>query len=159
MSNDGFTFLPGGLRPPKSDPLVCALGALDELNAALGLLRAHLGGTPAAPRIEAIQRAILEIGAELSTGQPHLEMEAVAALEREIAQREAGLPPLNGFLLPGANEASARAHWARTVCRRAERELVRARESHPERVFPAALVWLDRLSSLLFALAREMETP
>jgi cob(I)alamin adenosyltransferase len=63
---------------------------------------------------------------------------------------------LRDFVLPGANEASARAHWARAVCRRAEREGVRAREAHPERVTTAALAYLNRLSSLLFALARKL---
>ena len=156
MNDDGFTSLPGGRHIRKSDPLICALGSLDELNAALGLLRAALVGQPDAAQIESIQRRVLDIGAELATGRPQLAFDAAAALEDEIARRNSGLPPLRGFVLPGDSEVSARAHWARTLCRRAERELVRARESHPELVFPSALDWLNRLSALLFAMARTL---
>ena len=159
MNDDGFTCLPGGARVSKSDVRLDALGALDELDAALGLLRAALAGRPDAVRIEAIQRDLLQIGGELATGRPALAADAGAALAAEIARRNAALPPLREFVLAGATEASARAHFARAACRRAEREAVRVRETHPELVFPAALVYLNRLSGLLFALAREMERP
>ena len=154
MNDDGFTFLPGGRRVSKSDALIGAIGSLDELNAALGLLRAQLAGHADATLVESIQRNILQIGSELATGKPQLDASATAALEREIERRNAGLPPLHDFVLPGDSEASARAHFARTVCRRAERELVRAQESHPARVSAAALAYLNRLSNLLFAVAR-----
>ena len=154
MNDDGFTFLPGGVRVSKADARLDALGALDELDAALGLLKVALAGKPAAARIEALQRDLLKIGGELATGQPALEAAAVAALDAETARRNAALPPLREFVLAGANEASARAHAARAVCRRAEREVVRLREAHPEIVFPPALAYLNRLSALLFALAR-----
>lgn len=156
MHDDGFTQLPGGLRLRKSDALFDALGALDELNAALGLLRALPAGTPDAARIEVRQRDLLCLGAELATGEPRLGPDAVAALERDLATLDAAAPPARDFILPGASEASARAHWARAVCRRAERELVRAQESHPDRVFPSALAYLNRLSTLLFARARTL---
>ena len=159
MNDDGFTFLPGGVRVSKSDARMDALGALDELDAALGLLRVALAGKPDAARIECIQRDLLKIGGELATGKPALEASAVAALDGEIARRNAALPPLREFVVAGANEASARAHVARAVCRRAERELVRVREAHPGIVFPAGLAYLNRLSGLLFALAREAENP
>ena len=159
MNDDGFTFLPGGVRVSKSDARMDALGALDELDAALGLLRVALAGKPDAARIECIQRDLLKIGGELATGKPALEASAVAALDGEIARRNAALPPLREFVVAGANEASARAHFARAVCRRAERELVRVREAHPGIVFPAGLAYLNRLSGLLFALAREAENP
>ena len=158
MNDDGFTSLPGGRRVGKSDPLICALGALDELHAALGLLRAAIPGTPEADRIESIQRYAKTVGGELAAGSPRLEPEAVAGLEREIARLDAFLPPARGFVLPGANEASARAHWARAVCRRAEREWVRARERYPDRVSAPAIAFLNRLSGLLFSLARLLET-
>ena len=154
MNDDGATLLPGGKRVSKSNPLVCALGSLDELNAALGLLRAALAGKPDAALIESLQKNILVIGGELATGKPALGTEAVAALEQEIAARTAGRPPPREFVLPGADETSARAHWARAVGRRAERELIRAQEAWPERVFPPARAWLNRLSHLLFALGR-----
>ena len=159
MNDDGFTFLPGGVRASKADARLDALGALDELDAALGLLKVALAGKPAAARIEVLQRDLLKIGGELATGRPALAPEAVAALETEIAQRNAALPPLHEFVLAGASETSARAHAARAVCRRAERELVRVRHTHPEIVFAPALAYLNRLSGLLFALARAAENP
>ncbi len=154
MNDDGNTSLPGGLRVSKSDALIGAIGSLDELNAALGLLRAQLAGHAGAALVESIQRNLLQIGSELATGKPQLEASAIVALEREIERRNAGLPPLHGFVLPGDSETDARAHWARAVCRRAERELVRAQTFDAERVFPLALAYLNRLSTLLFVLAR-----
>ena len=154
MNDDGFTFLPGGVRISKADVRLDALGALDELDAALGLLRTALAGTPEAALIETLQRDLLKIGGELATGRPALAPEAVAALDAETARRNAALPPLREFVLAGENETSARAHVARAVCRRAEREVVRARAAHPDLVFPPALAYLNRLSGLLFALAR-----
>ena len=159
MTDEGFTFLPGGVRVSKADGRLDALGALDELDAALGLLRVALAGHPDAARIESSQRDLLKIGGELATGRPALAPDADAALEGEIARRNAALPPLRGFVLTGATEASARAHVARAVCRRAEREIVRVRETHPELVFPPALAYLNRLSGWLFALARACERP
>ena len=159
MNDDGFTFLPGGVRVSKSDVRLDALGALDELDAALGLLKVALAGTPDAALAEAIQRDLLRIGGELATGRPALAPDAVAALETETARRNAALPPLREFVVAGASEASARAHAARAVCRRAERNLVRVREAHPAIVFPPALAYLNRLSGLLFALARAAENP
>lgn len=155
MSDDGFTSLPGGPRLRKSDPLICALGGLDELNAALGLLRAALAGLPDAALIETVQRDLLHIGSELATGRPRLEAAALARLEAEIARRKTGQAPPAGFVLPGADERSARAHWARAVCRRAEREFVRAQETYPDRASALALAYLNRLSYLLFATAQQ----
>lgn len=155
MNDDGTTSLPGGLRASKSDALICAIGSLDELNAALGLLRAQLAGHADAALVESIQRDILQIGGELATGKPQLDASATAALEREIERRHAELPPLHHFVLPGDSEASARAHFARAVCRRTERDLVRAREPHPERAAAAAMAYLNRLSNFLFVLARK----
>mgnify|MGYP003608063240 CR=1 FL=1 len=157
MNDDGFTFLPGGVRLSKSDVRLDALGALDELDAALGLLRTALTGIPDAELVETVQRDLLRIGGEIATGQPALEAAAGAALDAETARRNAALPPLREFVLAGTSEASARAHVARAVCRRAEREVVRARDAHPDLVFPPALAYLNRLSALLFALARGAE--
>jgi cob(I)alamin adenosyltransferase len=157
MNDDGFTSLPGCPRLPKTDPRFEALGSLDELSAALGLLRAVLPADPRAARLESIQRDLLAIGAELATGHPQFPAEAVLLLERAAAALSAGLPPLHGFLLPGTNEPSARAHWARAVCRRAEREFLRAGEAGAAAGFPAARQYLNRLSGFLFSLARALE--
>ena len=157
MNDDGFTFLPGGVRVSKSDVRMDALGALDELDAALGLLKVALAGRPDAAQIESIQRDLLKIGGELATGQPALAPDAGAALATETARRNAALPPLREFVLAGASDASARAHFARAVCRRAERELVCVRQTHPEIVFAPALAYLNRLSAWLFAAARALD--
>lgn len=157
MNDHGITSLTGGESLDKSAPIICAVGSMDELNAALGLLRAILPAGPDAEQVAEWQRQTLRIGAELATGREQLPAEAVAALDRQLAEREATLPPLDGFVLPGNNETTARAHWARVICRRAERAVVAVRATHPERVFPATLAWLNRLSSCLFALARAYE--
>ena len=93
INDDGFTFLPGGRRLSKADPLLDALGSLDELNAALGMLRAALESPPDAALIESLQKQVLAIGGELATGQPRLAPDVVAALEAETARRAADLPP------------------------------------------------------------------
>lgn len=154
MSDDGFTTMPGGLRLRKSDVLLDALGALDELNAALGLLRTAIAGSAESALLETIQTDLLRIGGELATGKTQLDPAALARLDGEIARRGTPRPPAADFARPGANEREARAHWARATCRRAERELVRAHDCHPDRVFPAALAYLNRLSGVLFALAQ-----
>ena len=155
MNQERFTDFPGGLRVSKSDALVCAMGSLDELNAALGILRAQLSKGADADVIRSIQGDLLQIGNELATGRPHLDARRISAVESETESRKALLPPQNGFYLFGDEVEPAFFNWARTVCRRAERELVRAQECQPERVTACALRYLNRLSSLLFVLAIE----
>ena len=157
MNQERFTDFPGGLRVSKSDALVCAMGSLDELNAALGILRAQLSKGEDADVIRSIQGDLLQIGNELATGRPHLDPERISALESETDSRKVLLPPQTGFCLFGDGVESAFSNWARTVCRRAERELVRAQECQPARVTASALRYLNRLSGLLFVLAREGE--
>ena len=152
--DEGHTDLPKGHRMAKSDAVFDAMGALDELGAALGLVRSAAESREESAWIESIQRDLLEIGSELATEQARLAPDAVRRLEAAAARLKEGRPPAQGFDLPGAGERSARAHLARAVCRRAERDLVRARERHPARVTPAALAYLNRLSGTLFALAR-----
>lgn len=153
--DEGHTDLPGGHRLAKNDAVFDAMGALDELSAALGLLRAATEVRENADWLESIQRDLLEIGSELATEQARLAPDAVRGLEAITSRLEEGRPTAQGFDLPGAGEGSARAHLARAICRRAERDLVRARERHPARVTPAALAYLNRLSGTLFALARK----
>jgi len=155
--DDGTTGLPRGVRVRKSDALIRAGGSLDELNAALGLLKVLREGRAEAKMLESIQCGLLDIGAELATGKKPSGSDLLALLDRETDRLNASLPPLNEFILPGGNEAAARCHWARTVCRRAECELVGVQESAPERVSMQALRVLNRLSSLLFTLARVLD--
>jgi cob(I)alamin adenosyltransferase len=155
----GETALGDGTRVPKDHPRVAAYGSVDELNAVLGLLLAL--GPPEADLLRTIQNDLFDIGADLCL--PQATDEAAGArlrvrpdqaerLEQAIDRLNACLSPLTSFVLPGGNPAAAWAHLARTVCRRAEREVVTlARE---ENVNPAVVVYLNRLSDLLFVLSR-----
>lgn len=158
----GSTGLFGGGRVPKNDPRVAAYGDVDELNAAVGLVQSVEPVALAADLLTAVQRDLFAIGGQLASPEPAkvaqaltkaaLGEERVSALERAIDQAEAGLEPLAGFILPGGTPKAAAFHLARTVCRRAERSVVTlAREAT---VPPIILAYLNRLSDLLFVLAR-----
>ena len=158
----GDTALFGGGRVAKSHQRVAAYGDVDELNSALGLARA---GTPADffdILLEAIQRDLFAIGGHLATPDPdkvrkalekaELSSDRVAEFEAAIDSADLELPPLKAFILPGGTEKAARLHVARAVCRRAERSVVALSQAEP--VPPLFLVYLNRLSDLLFTLAR-----
>lgn len=152
----GETGLADGSRLSKAGTRVEVLGAVDELNAQLGLLRAALPGSDALTALVAdLQHRLFDLGGALSLpGTPRFAEEATRALEDALASLNAELPPLTEFVLPAGDEAVARAHLARTVCRRAEREWVRLAEAEPGRDDPRLGVYLNRLSDLLFVLAR-----
>ncbi len=157
----GDTGLFGGGRVPKDHPRVNAYGEVDELNSAIGLARA----TPPTLHDElltAIQRDLFALGGHLATPDParvadalekaDLSQARVSALEAAIDRATEALPPLRAFVLPGGTPKAAALHLARTVCRRAERSVVRlAREEEVPELF---VVYLNRLSDLLFTLAR-----
>jgi cob(I)alamin adenosyltransferase len=160
--DEGDTGLFGGGRVPKHHPRVAAYGDVDELNSAIGLARATPPADLADPLLESVQRDLFAIGGHLATPDPErvsralekaaLSDERVAEFERAIDAADAELPPLTAFVLPGGTPKAAALHLARTVCRRAERSVVRlAREAQ---VPPLFLVYLNRLSDLLFTLAR-----
>jgi cob(I)alamin adenosyltransferase len=158
----GETGLFGGGRVPKDDRRVEAYGDVDELNAALGLARA----IELMPRVDEvlvpIQRDLFAIGALLATPDPvkmreqlakaRLDEERVAQLEAAIDAGEAELEPLRAFILPGGTPKAAALHVARTVCRRAERRVVTL--AHDVEIPELAVMYLNRLSDLLFVLAR-----
>jgi cob(I)alamin adenosyltransferase len=158
----GDTALFGGGRVAKSHPRVAAYGDIDELNSVLGLARA---GTPSDffdALLENIQRDLFSIGGHLATPDPDkvrkalakavLSSTRVAEFEAAIDAADVELSPLKAFVLPGGTDKAARLHVARAVCRRAERSVVAlAREDD---VPPFFLVYLNRLSDLLFTLAR-----
>ena len=158
----GSTGLFGGGRVLKDDVRVSAYGDVDELNAVLGMARA----VEMMPRIDEvlvpIQRDLFAIGALLATPDhakmaQHLEKarideERIAELERAIDDGESELEPLRAFILPGGTPKAAALHVARTVCRRAERHVVRLQQE--VELPPLALIYLNRLSDLLFTLAR-----
>jgi cob(I)alamin adenosyltransferase len=155
----GETGLFGGGRVPKDDVRVAAYGEVDELNAALGLARA--AGVGALDALcQRLQDELFTVGAVLATPRgtkadahiPHLGPEWVTALERSIDELEAELPPQTHFILPGGAPGSAALHFARTVCRRAERRVVPLLREGT--VDEAILRYLNRLSDLLFVMAR-----
>lgn len=156
----GETGLFDGTRVPKSDPRVDAYGEVDELNALLGVVRASSVDAELRSWLEQIQRDLFALGARLADPNAKIaarvakaSVEALDAvrLERWIDAAEAALPPLRRFVLPGGGEAGALLHLARTVCRRAERRIV---SLGPDAVEDAVLVYMNRLSDLLFVLAR-----
>jgi len=162
--DDGQTEILGGGRVAKdaARPEVC--GALDELNAVLGLARAHglaEGGAVDLDRVvERVQGEIFQVGAELAAVDPQtrglrtIGPEHTRALEEAIDRFDATLPSLEAFVLPGGTPAAGFLHLARTVCRRAERRLVTLSRTEPGSVSPELLAYLNRLSDLLFVLAR-----
>jgi cob(I)alamin adenosyltransferase len=155
----GETGLFGGGRVAKDSPRVAAYGELDELNAALGVARA--AGVGALDGLcQMLQEQLFTAGAVLATPQgskadahiPHLKPEWIVAMEEAMDALEAELPKMTHFILPGGTGGAAALHFARTVCRRAERRVVAlVREGDVDAV---VLRFLNRLSDLLFMMAR-----
>ena len=158
--DSGDTSLFDGTRVLKSDGRVAAYGDLDELNAWLGLVRAHLPDGDLATQLQQIQRDLFAVGARLADPSHRIagrvtkaavSMEDVARLEGWIDEYDASVPPLGRFILAGGAPAGAALHVARTVCRRAERAMVQLGEGAFENEL---LQYVNRLSDLLFTMAR-----
>ncbi|MBI2415408.1 MAG: cob(I)yrinic acid a,c-diamide adenosyltransferase [Candidatus Kerfeldbacteria bacterium] len=156
----GTTGLFGGRRVTKSSNRLAAYGTVDELNAWLGLIQAHLTDS-ADPLLTTMQADVLAIGAHLATpyqadqvptSLPALPIGTIAQLEQSIDQFEASLPPLKNFILPGGTIAASYTHIARTICRRAERLIVQL--STTDYVAPDIIKYFNRLSDWLFVYAR-----
>jgi cob(I)alamin adenosyltransferase len=154
----GETSLGDGTRLRKDASRIAAIGAVDEANAVIGVLRLQTRDTPDIDAmLTRVQNDLFDVGADLSVpgeAGDRLRMTdgPVARLETEVSTMNAGLPKLTSFILPGGNAGAAQAHLARTVVRRAEREVVRLAEE--EAVTPALVRYLNRLSDHLFILAR-----
>ena len=153
----GETSLGDGSRVPKLDCRIAAFGAVDELNSQIGLALA--ADTPDDVRaiLSRVQNELFDLGADLSvpfgvTDRLRISEEHIERLEQDCDRFNAGLSELKSFVLPGGSEAAARLHVARAVCRRAEREALAAAEELD--ISRLALVYLNRLSDLLFILAR-----
>jgi cob(I)alamin adenosyltransferase len=158
--DDGLTGLLGSRRLPKDDVRIESYGTVDELNATLGVARAF-GLDPDLDRLVArLQDELFVLGSALADPDPAgrfqsaLGAERAEFLEQTIDALEGELPPLTRFILPGGTQAAAHVHLARAVCRRAERWVVKLARHPGERVPPALIVYLNRLSDLLFVLAR-----
>jgi cob(I)alamin adenosyltransferase len=156
----GETSLGDGARVPKDALRVEAFGTVDEANAAIGLARLHLAGE-GDEMLARIQNDLFDLGADLCTPEEGRRAEGalrivpaqVERLEREIDAVNAGLSPLNSFVLPGGSPAAAHLHLARTIVRRAERLVTSL--ARQEKINPEALKYLNRLSDHLFVLSRQ----
>lgn len=155
--DSGETGLADGRRLGKDHPRVEAMGSVDELNSQIGVLLAGLQPHPQLERVsrtlEPIQHRLFDLGGELAVpGQQIIDAQDVAALEAEIDFYNAELEPLKNFILPGGSQGIALAHLARSVCRRAERRYLTL--AAVEDVNQQARIYLNRLSDLLFVVAR-----
>jgi len=166
--DDGTTALMYGRRVPKSHPRLAASGAVDELNAALGLARAQAGrdvpiAPPLANALLSVQKELIALMGELATldedmpryvkdGFAVLSPECVARLDQLAAKLEAELPPFKDWVMPGGNPVSAALDLARTICRRAEREVCSLNLHNTQSV-----IYLNRLSDVLWLMARRVE--
>jgi len=150
--DDGNTGLADGSRVPKDHRRIEVLGCLDELNSLVGLIRAQTEPDPP-PELAHVQNRLFDLGAELATpGAERTQAEDVAYLETVLDAYNADLPPLKEFILPGGGSAATFCHLARALCRRMERRLVTL--NREESVNPQTLRYINRLSDLLFVLAR-----
>lgn len=160
--DEGETGLFGGGRVPKDHPRVEAYGDIDELNSFVGLARSVEWVQHIDEVLAPIQRDLFAIGALLATpdlakmreqlAKARIDEERVAQLERAIDEADADLEPLKAFVMPGGTLKAAALHTARTICRRAERRVVAL--SRNEKIPELVVIYLNRLSDLLFTLAR-----
>jgi cob(I)alamin adenosyltransferase len=161
--DSGETGLFDGTRVAKSDARVATYGDVDELNAGLGFARALLQEAELAGMLERIQRDLFALGARLAdpahriagrVTKAAIVADDIARLEGWIDTLEATLPPLRRFILAGGSPGGAALHVARTICRRAERAMVALRANDANAFEPDLLIYINRLSDLLFVMAR-----
>lgn len=158
--DQGKTGLIGGHRVWKDDLRIDAYGTIDELNASLGLVRCEPLDDPLDELLQGIQSDLFDIGAELASPDPKSagvsfdRPDRVGALEAAIDHYDSSLPPLKNFVLPAGTRTASLLHVARTICRRGERRIVVLLRENPGRISQATIEYLNRLSDLLFVLAR-----
>jgi len=151
----GTTGLADRSRVPKDAPRIEAIGAVDELNSTLGVLLAEALPDALRASLDGVQNDLFDLGGELSVpGHAIMSKSHVERLERDLDRFNADLTSLRDFILPGGSRAAALAHAARTVCRRAERRLTTL--ARKQKVAPALRSYLNRLSDLLFVIARAL---
>lgn len=149
----GTTGLADGSRVSKDAPRIEAIGAVDELNSVLGVLLAETLPEDAWACLNDVQNDLFDLGGELSVpGHPIMSKAHVDRLERELDRFNAGLPHLKEFILPAGSRSAALAHLARATCRRAERRVVTL--ARKQKIAPMLPAYLNRLSDLLFVVAR-----
>lgn len=158
--DEGETGLFAGPRVAKDHPRIAAYGAVDELNSVVGLVRTETLPAEIDQLLGRIQNELFDLGAELATPDPtrhgtdRVREESITGLEAAIDHYEEGLVPLKQFILPGGTRGAALLHLARSVCRRAERQTVALLSAPGQVVSSRVLRYLNRLSDLLFVLAR-----
>jgi cob(I)alamin adenosyltransferase len=157
--DDGRTGLYGGGRVNKDDVRIEAYGTVDELNAALGIVRTWEVPMEVDQVLQAVQNELFSLGAELATPQPDehgtrfVDQDKIKRLETSIDRLDGSLPPLTQFILPSGSQAASALHLARCICRRAERRVVTLSGQNAE-ISPLVVEYLNRLGDLLFVLAR-----
>ncbi len=157
----GSTGLFGGPRTAKDDVRIEAYGTVDELNAALGVAGAYICDKGISAQLFRIQNELFNIGAELATPDPDrmgtraILQPAIDRLESEIDATEGELPPLKHFILPAGSLAATHLHMARAICRRAERRVVTLSHTADPAISMEIVIYLNRLSDLLFVLSRQ----
>ncbi|MES9884062.1 MAG: cob(I)yrinic acid a,c-diamide adenosyltransferase [Sedimenticola sp.] len=153
----GTTGLGDGSRVEKESPRIEAIGAVDELNSLIGLVIAHQPPPEITEMLTDIQQRLFDLGGELAIpGHQAITDDTIARLEQQVDGLNEHIPPLVEFILPGGNLQAASCHHARTVCRRAERRLTALLRRESEEVNSTALKYLNRLSDLLFVMARTL---
>ena len=158
--DSGETGLFGGPRVRKDDIRIEAYGTVDELNAVLGMARTEPTSAELSELLESLQHDLFVIGSELATPEPKQQQlpaigtADITRVEGCIDQYEAELPPLKQFILPGGSPGGAALHVARAVCRRAERRVISLQNQNDTEISASIVVYLNRLSDLLFVLAR-----
>ena len=160
--DDGTTSLVGGRRVSKTDIRLEAYGTVDELNAQLGLLAVHVFDAQDSASLRWLQNRLFSIGGALATDTDttslhdscRISSDEIARIEQMIDTAGAGLPQQKAFILPGGCEGAAVCHVARTVCRRAERCILRLGKEHP--VDANLLIFINRLSDYLFVMSRRL---
>ena len=155
--DSGDTGLVDGSRVSKSDPLMAAIGDIDEANSAIGVALLHVGDEGGRRMLGRIQNELFDLGADLATpgqieGALRIVQAQVDRLEREIDAMNEGLEPLRSFILPGGGAAAVHLHLARAIVRRAERSAVAAAKAAA--LNPLAITYINRLSDHLFVMAR-----
>lgn len=157
--DDGSTSLFDGTRVQKNHLRVAAYGDIDELNSVLGVALTFIADTKTKQLLLTIQKDLFALGAQLANpthkkqkSKADFSAEQVSYLETHIDQCEAMIPPIKTFILPGGSKAGASLDWARTVCRRAERQMLTLH--HTEPIDEILIHYINRLSDLLFMLAR-----
>lgn len=151
--DDGTTGLASGKRVSKAEDIIEAIGAIDELNSAIGLARVACESSQLDNELKQLQHDMFNCGGDLCLeGSLLISQRHIEVVEKSLEKYNNQLAPLQNFILPTGSELTARIHMARSICRRAERELVRAKNTHAFN--PLLLVFINRLSDWLFVIAR-----